>query len=66
MGSNKKPDLIGGIFALFVFFALFLSYEPTAKIIEQIVGGIITALFIGIVIGIVAIIIYFFYFRDRY
>ena len=63
---SRHKDLIGGVFALFILIALLLSYEPTRKIIEQIVGAFITALFIGVVIGVVGLIIYFFYFRDRY
>ena len=51
-------EIVGTIFALFVGIALFMSYEPTRKIIEQIVGTIMTALFVGIVILIVAGIIY--------
>jgi uncharacterized membrane protein len=51
-------EIVGAIFAIFVGIALFMSYEPTRIIIEQIVGTIMTALFIGIVIAIVAGIIY--------
>jgi uncharacterized membrane protein len=51
-------EIVGTIFALFVGIALFMSYEPTRKIIEGIIGAIMTGVFVAIVILIVAGIIY--------
>ncbi|MFH1533500.1 MAG: hypothetical protein ABID64_01050 [Nitrospirota bacterium] len=57
---------ISTVFAIFIGFVLFMSYPPTAEIIKQIVGGILTILFVVAVVGIiVGIIFLIYYFSDN-
>lgn len=54
----KIEEVVGTLFAIFVGLALFMSFEPTRTIIEQIVGALITGFFVGVVILVVVGIIY--------
>lgn len=64
MRSKKgREDVIKAVFALFVAVALFLSYEPTAQLIREIVGSLLTTLFVVSVIAVVGGIVYFLFYR---
>lgn len=68
---NKKAKesalsvALSTIFALFIGFVLFTSYEPTKKILMDFLGQLLTLFFIIVVVGIVLGIIWIFYYFNN-